>query len=171
MSYNYEDHEDHKDDDSYLDDDCFCSGCCGSCGVYHGDEDNDSSDTRDRDVVAMNNKEYDAAVDAALDAYGKAEEVEIKYLTGFNRAIVGITTDNRVVYGYGDMIAQMMEDDPECTVEDAIEWIDYNTVRSLGYMGEGAPIILSQGIGEILEMFGPQGDGDGDKDREVKTDA
>ena len=26
--------------------------------------------------------------------------------------------------------------------EDAVEWIDYNTVRAIPYMGEGAPIIM-----------------------------
>ena len=28
------------------------------------------------------------------------------------------------------------------TEEEAIEWIDYNTLRAIGYFGEGAPIIM-----------------------------
>ena len=27
------------------------------------------------------------------------------------------------------------------SVEDAIDWVEYNTVRSLPYMGHGAPVI------------------------------
>jgi hypothetical protein len=30
----------------------------------------------------------------------------------------------------------------EFTEEEAIEWIDYNTIRALGYMGENAPIVM-----------------------------
>jgi hypothetical protein len=30
----------------------------------------------------------------------------------------------------------------EWSVEEAMEWIDYNTIRALPYMGEGAPIIM-----------------------------
>ena len=30
----------------------------------------------------------------------------------------------------------------EFTCEEAIEWIEYNTIRALPYMGEGAPIIV-----------------------------
>ena len=28
------------------------------------------------------------------------------------------------------------------TEEEAIEWIDYNTLRAIGYFGEDAPIIM-----------------------------
>ena len=28
------------------------------------------------------------------------------------------------------------------TAEDAIEWIEYNTIRSLPYAGENAPIVM-----------------------------
>ena len=32
----------------------------------------------------------------------------------------------------------------EFTEEEATEWIDYNTLRALGYFGEDAPIIMYQ---------------------------
>ena len=28
------------------------------------------------------------------------------------------------------------------TIEEAVEWIEYNTIRALPYMEEGAPIIM-----------------------------
>jgi hypothetical protein len=33
-------------------------------------------------------------------------------------------------------------EEEEFTEEEAIEWIDYNTIRALPYMGEKAPIIM-----------------------------
>ena len=59
----------------------------------------------------------------------------------FDRSIIGVTTDNRVVYDYDKMIEEMMEDE-ECSYDDAVDWIDYNTIRSLPYLGENAPIIM-----------------------------
>lgn len=30
----------------------------------------------------------------------------------------------------------------ECTYEEAVDWIEYNTIRSLPYVGDGAPIVV-----------------------------
>lgn len=59
----------------------------------------------------------------------------------YDNSIVGVTTDNRVVYDYNKMVEELMEDG-EWSCEDAMEWIDYNTIRSLPYAGEYAPIIM-----------------------------
>lgn len=59
----------------------------------------------------------------------------------YDNAIVGVTTDGRVVYDYDKMIEELMQDE-EWSYEDAAEWIDYNTIRSLPYAGPGAPIIM-----------------------------
>ena len=59
----------------------------------------------------------------------------------YDNSIVGVTTDNRVVYDYDKMILELMEDE-EWSYDDAIEWIEYNTIRSLPYAGEYAPIIM-----------------------------
>ena len=61
-------------------------------------------------------------------------------LDGFDRAIVGITDDARLVYSYDLMVNQYVEDN-ECGEEDAIEWIEYNTIRSIPYIGEYRPVI------------------------------
>ena len=59
----------------------------------------------------------------------------------YDGSIVGVTTGGRVVYDYDKMIEELMEDEG-WSYEDAAEWIDYNTIRSIPYAGPGAPIIM-----------------------------
>ena len=59
----------------------------------------------------------------------------------YDNSIVGVTTDNRVVYDYDKMILEVMEDEG-WSYDDAVDWIEYNTIRSLPYAGEKAPIIM-----------------------------
>ena len=59
----------------------------------------------------------------------------------YDNSIVGVTTDNRVVYDYDKMIVELMEDEG-WSYDDAVDWIDYNTIRSLPYAGEKSPIIM-----------------------------
>lgn len=59
----------------------------------------------------------------------------------YDGSIVGVTTDGRVVYDYDKMIVELMEDE-KCSYDDAADWIDYNTIRSLPYAGEHGPIIM-----------------------------
>ena len=40
------------------------------------------------------------------------------------------------------MIAAAIEENPDWTEEDATEWIDFNTLRTVPYMGNKAPIIV-----------------------------
>ena len=61
--------------------------------------------------------------------------------SSYDNSIVGVTTDNRVVYDYNKMILELMEDEG-WSIDDAIDWIDYNTIRSLQYAGEKAPIVM-----------------------------
>ena len=67
----------------------------------------------------------------------------VKYLTNFSYddALIGVTEDDRAVYNYEKMV-QWLVDTEEMTYEEAAEWIDYNTIRALPYMGEGAPVIM-----------------------------
>ena len=67
----------------------------------------------------------------------------IKYLTNFSydTALIGVTHDDRAVYDYNLMVQQLVEEE-DFTEEEAMEWIDYNTVRALPYMEPGAPVIL-----------------------------
>jgi hypothetical protein len=59
----------------------------------------------------------------------------------FDPAIVGVTDDGCVVYEYEKMVAHLMETDGISEV-DAIEFIEYNTIRALPYAGEKAPVIM-----------------------------
>lgn len=59
----------------------------------------------------------------------------------YDEAIVGVDTDGRVVYDFDLMVECLMRED-KISREDAIEFVEYNTIRSLGYVGEGAPIVM-----------------------------
>ena len=64
----------------------------------------------------------------------------------YDSAIIGITENNQVVYDYEKMIKHLMQED-DMDYEEAVDFISYNTIRSLPYAGEGAPIIMYS-IGE-----------------------
>lgn len=59
----------------------------------------------------------------------------------YDGSIVGVTTEGRVVYNYDKMVEELMQDE-EWSYEDAVEWIDYNTIRALPYAGPNGPIIM-----------------------------
>lgn len=59
----------------------------------------------------------------------------------YDGSIIGVTTDDRVVYDYNKMIEELMQDE-EWSYDDAVEWIDYNTIRALPYAGPNGPIIM-----------------------------
>lgn len=51
----------------------------------------------------------------------------------FDDAIRGVTDEGQVVYDYNAMVRSLMQQDG-ITEEEAIEFIEYNTIRSLEYM-------------------------------------
>ena len=59
----------------------------------------------------------------------------------YNQSIIGITEDDRVIYDYYKMIDNLMELE-QMEYEEAMEYIEYNIVRAIPYMGELAPIIM-----------------------------
>lgn len=56
-------------------------------------------------------------------------------------AFSGIDSQGRVVYSYRLMISSLMISDG-MNYEDAIEFINYNTIRALPFMGDMAPLII-----------------------------
>lgn len=62
-------------------------------------------------------------------------------MDGFDDAIIGIDTDERVIYDYDLMCKALMNRDG-MDYEEATEFIDYNSIRALPYMGDKAPIIM-----------------------------
>ena len=59
----------------------------------------------------------------------------------YDNAIMGVTYDGRVVYDYEEMVYCLMKDEG-MSEEDAMDFISYNTIRSLPYAGEYAPVIV-----------------------------
>ena len=56
-------------------------------------------------------------------------------------AFIGVSSDYRAVYDY-DKMAECLASEEGMSYEDAVEFIDYNTLRALPYMGENAPIVV-----------------------------
>lgn len=69
------------------------------------------------------------------------EDAIVFYNHSYDNSIIGITTDDRVVYSFDKMVYEYMQDE-ECSMQDAIDWIEYNTIRALPYMGDNSPIII-----------------------------
>lgn len=60
----------------------------------------------------------------------------------YDSAIIGYDENSRrIVYDYEKMIEHLI-DKEGMTYEEAVEFIDYNTIPSCAYMGSNAPIIL-----------------------------
>ncbi len=57
-------------------------------------------------------------------------------------AVVGYDEEGRVVYHYDLMIQCLVDEGMD--EEEAIEWISYNTIRALPYMGDKAPLIIHE---------------------------
>jgi hypothetical protein len=68
---------------------------------------------------------------------------DVKYLTNYSydTALIGVAEDNRAVYDFEKMVEWLVETEG-FTSEEAVEWIEYNTIRALPYFGEKAPIIM-----------------------------
>lgn len=58
----------------------------------------------------------------------------------FDTAIIGVTTDGRAVYDYQKMVEYLVMTD-KISVDDAMDFIEYNTIRSLPYI-TNAPIVF-----------------------------
>ena len=59
----------------------------------------------------------------------------------YDDALIGVSHDGRAIYDYEKMIEWLM-DKEGWNDEEAIEWIEYNTIRGLYYMGDCAPIVM-----------------------------
>lgn len=68
------------------------------------------------------------------------EECVLLEPKSLDEAIIGITHDNRIIYEYEKLVKAFMEHDG-MTNEEAVEWIDYNTIRSLPYI-QNSPVIM-----------------------------
>lgn len=56
-------------------------------------------------------------------------------------AFIGVSSDGNAVYDFEKMVECLMDEDG-MDYTDAVEFIEYNTIRALPYMGPMAPVIL-----------------------------
>ena len=61
----------------------------------------------------------------------------------YDNSIIGVSTDGRAIYSFSKMVEEFVADNNVSEME-AIEWIEYNTIRALPYLGENAPIICEE---------------------------
>lgn len=68
---------------------------------------------------------------------------DVEYLVNFSYddALIGVSEDGRAIYDYEKMIDWLI-DKEGWSDEEAVEWIEYNTIRALSHLGERAPIIM-----------------------------
>ena len=69
------------------------------------------------------------------------EDIKILANYSYDDALIGVSEDGRAIYDYEKMIEWLMNEE-DWTDNEAVEWIEYNTIRALPYLGEGAPIIM-----------------------------
>lgn len=69
------------------------------------------------------------------------EDVIILKDFSYDSALIGVSDDNRAIYDYDLMVEWLMEKEG-WSEEESVEWIEYNTIRSLPYAGSRAPIIM-----------------------------
>lgn len=69
------------------------------------------------------------------------EDVVLLSNYSYDDALIGISHDNRAVYDFDKMVEWLVQKEG-WTETDAVEWIEYNTIRALPYFGASAPIIV-----------------------------
>lgn len=61
--------------------------------------------------------------------------------SSFDGSIIGYTDEGNVVYDFDKMLEEYVQDNG-CSMEDAFEWITYNTMGALPYAPEPKPIVM-----------------------------
>ena len=69
------------------------------------------------------------------------EDVVIFKDESYDDALVGVSHDGRAIYSFDKMVKWLCDRDG-IDEEEAIEWIEYNTIRAIPYAGEKAPIVM-----------------------------
>lgn len=91
------------------------------------------------------------------------EEAIVFENPSYDEAIIGIDSNERVVYDFDKMAECLMKEDG-MSYEDAIEFIEYNTIRSLPYM-PNSPIVM-YGLDEYKDEFVTEYSFDAKKEKE-----
>ena len=59
----------------------------------------------------------------------------------FDDSIIGVSLDDRVIYSLDLMVTEYMVDN-DCSMDDAYEWLSYNTLRAIPYMPDPKPMVV-----------------------------
>ena len=81
--------------------------------------------------------------DNIADLYG--DDILVFDNPSFDNSIIGISNTDQLIYDFTLMVKEFMEEN-DVEEYDAVEFIEYNTLRSLPYQGEYKPIILMDDI-------------------------
>ena len=80
-----------------------------------------------------------SAIDKLADY--EYEDVPCFVNPDYEDAIIGFSHDGRIIYDFDKMVEYLMNTEGWSDI-DAIEWIEFNVIRSIPYMGSDAPIIM-----------------------------
>ena len=69
------------------------------------------------------------------------EDVIILSNYSYDDALIGVTDENRAVYSYEKMVDWLCKEE-NMDEEEAIDWINYKTIRALPYAGGKGPIVV-----------------------------
>ena len=70
----------------------------------------------------------------------------------FDKSIIGISTDGSIIYSLFRMIKEFAKDN-NCSDEEALEFIDYNTIRAMSYITDGVkPTIVDDTTCDYFEI-------------------
>lgn len=101
--------------------------------------------------MAKTNKELEDLISDMIGGFDESENILMLEGDEFAESAIGLTTDHCIVYDYNIMVQSLAKyyrednDTDEDAILKAIEWIDYNTLRSLPYMQSkgNVPIIVN----------------------------
>lgn len=98
----------------------------------------------------------DKEIRKAIENYAIENEIEEGIMlfdaSAYDKSIVGITDDGRAIYDFNKMVEEYAHDNA-CDETEAIEWIEYNTMRALPYAGPKAPEIIYP-IEDVIARYG-----------------
>ena len=91
----------------------------------------------------MTNDELKCLIKDLVDDEDELNKIIVLEGDEFADGAIGLSEDNQVVYDYDKMVESLVKYD-EMSEEEAIEWIEYNTLRSLPYIDSDykKPIII-----------------------------
>ena len=94
----------------------------------------------------MNNDELKELIEE-LVGYDEEELNQIIVLEGdeFADGAIGLTDDNHIIYDYEKLVESLSKQE-DMTEEDAIDWLEFNTIPSIPYMSSYGkePIIMTR---------------------------